>query len=148
IGTAGQRQTKGVPGREYFDGDTSTNGWSHLTYVTGANTTSYEDKGPIFEFFGPAGISSTSDTNGFNAQLGTEYAVRALSINPNHQIGVSDLSGGANLSSAIQDVTSAIKASIANPSIAGGVFEFDQTLTNNGVSSPDGVTYAPITFTI
>lgn len=147
IGTAGQRQFAGVPGRQYFDGDASTNGWSHITYVL-APASNYEDQGDIFEFFGPAGVSSVSDTNGFNAQLGTEYAVRALSINPNRQAGVSDLSAGASASSAFQDVTSSIKASIANPAIVGGVFEFDQALKNNGVSSPDGIVYSPISFNI
>lgn len=147
VGTAGQRQFKGVPGREYFDGDASTNGWSHVAYVL-TPTTSYEDKGPIAEFFGPAGIKSTSDASGFNEMLGTEYAVRALSINPNHQVGASDLSAGAAVNSSIQDVTAAIKATISNVRFANGVFEFDQTITNNGVASPDGVIYSPINFRI
>lgn len=147
LGTAGQRQFAGAPLHAYLDGDSSTNGWSHVTYVNGP-TTSYEDKGPIAEFFGPAGISATADASGFNALVNTEYAVRALSINPNHQIGVSDLSAGAAVNSQIQDVTTTIKTTISNPTIAGGVFEFDQTLKNNGVSSPDGVIYSPINFRI
>jgi len=145
-GTAGQRQFAGVPEHPYFDGDGSTTGWSHVTYVTGATT--YEDEGAIAEFFGPAGLKSASDAAGFNELLGTEYAVRALSLNPNRQVGLSDLSAGTTVNSNIQDVTSVIKASISNPTIGGGVFEFDQTLRNDGVSSVDGIAYSPINFKI
>ncbi len=146
VGTAGQRQFAGAPLHPYFDGDSSTSGWSHLTYVTGSTT--YEDKGSIAEFFGPAGINSNADANSFNELLGTEYAVRALSLNPNRQVGVSDLSAGTAANSNIQDVTAAVKASITNASFSGGVFEIDQTLKNNGVSSPDGTIYGPISFKI
>ncbi len=146
VGTAGQRQFAGAPLHVYFDGDSSTSGWSHVTYVT--NATSYEDEGPIAEFFGPAGINGNADGNGFNALLGTEYAVRALSLNPNRQVGVSDLSAGTAVNSNIQDVTASVKASITNVSFSGGVFEVDQTLTNNGVTSPDGIIYGPISFRI
>lgn len=147
VGTAGQRQFAGAPLHAYLDGDASTNGWSHVTYVN-APATNYEDKGFIAEFFAPAGLSSTANANGFNELLDTEYAVRAVSINPNREAGVSDLSAGTAANSQIQDVTSSIKASIANPTIAGGVFELDQTLKNNGIASPDGVAYGPITFRI
>ena len=147
VGTAGQRQFQGAPWHTYFDGDGSTTGWSHVTYVNGS-TNNYEDNGSISEFFGPAGISSTADANGFNEMLSTEYAVRALSVNPNRQTGVSDLSGTAGVNLTTQDVGSAVKAAIINPRITGGVFEFDQTLTNNGISSPDGVAYSPIEFKI
>jgi hypothetical protein len=147
IGTAGQRQFKGVPGREYFDGDESTKGWSHVSYVL-ANQTSYEDKGKIEEFFAPAGIKSTSDATGFNEMLGTEYAVRALSVNPNHQVGVSDLSAGASVGSALQDVTGAVQTAVSNVTFSNGVFAFDQTLKNNGVQSPDGTIYPAISFQI
>src|SRR6185503_17323952 len=64
-GTAGQRQFAGAPLHVYFDGDPSTNGWSHVTYVN-SSATSYEDTGFIAEFFAPAGLSSTADANGFN----------------------------------------------------------------------------------
>ena len=146
-GTAGQRQFAGAPLHVYFDGDSSTNGWSHVTYVNAA-ATSYEDTGFIAEFFAPAGLSSTADANGFNEMLNTEYAVRAISLNPNRQVGVSDLSAGTAVNSQIQDVTSSITTSIINPTIASGVFELDQTLRNNGVTSPDGTAYGPITFRI
>ena len=147
VGTTGQRQFAGAPLHVYLDGDASANGWSHVTYVT-APTTSYEDQGFIAEFFGPAGISSTADANRSNELLDTEYAVRAISINPNREAGVSDLSAGTAANSETRDITSSITATIANPTIAGGVFEFDQVLKNNGVSSPDGVIYSPITFRI
>jgi hypothetical protein len=146
-GTEGQRQFAGAPLHMYFDGDASTTGWSHVSYVTNGATT-YVDEGAIAEFFGPAGLKSTSDATGFNEILGTEYAVRAISLNPNRQVGMSDLSAGTSVNSNIQDVTSVLKASIANPTIGGGVFEFDQTLRNDGVSSPDGIAYSPINFKI
>lgn len=146
VGTAGQRQFKGAPLHTYFDGDDSTTGWSHHTYVVG--DTSYVDEGPISEFFGPAGIKRDADTNGFNELLGTEYAVRALSLNPNRQVGASDLSAGTAANSNILDVTLSVKTAIANPTFGSGVFEVDQTLTNNGVSSPDGTIYGPISFKI
>jgi Fungalysin metallopeptidase (M36) len=146
VGTAGQRQFAGAPLHTYLEGDPSTNGWSHVAYVTDP-ATAYEDKGYTAEFFGPAGLSSVT-ANGFNEMLDTEYAVRALSINANRQAGVSDLSAGTAVNSQIQDVTSSFTVSIANPSIAGGVFEVDQILKNNGISSPDGTAYAPITLRI
>jgi hypothetical protein len=147
IGTAGQRQFAGAPDHPYIDGDTGITGWSHVTYVPALNS-SYEDKGVISEFFGPAGLSSTADANGFNEMLGTEYAVRALSRNPNRQVGASDLSAGTGITISEQDITNAISTAISNPQIAGGVFEFDQTLKNNGVASVDGVAYGPIDFRV
>jgi hypothetical protein len=147
VGTNGQRQFAGAPLHGYIDGDDSTNGWSHVTYVADGTTT-YEDKGAISEFFGPAGINATANAAGVNDLMNTEYAVRALSLNPNRQVGVSDLSAGAAVNSEIQDVTQTIKATITNPTIAGGVFEFDQTIKNNGVASVDGVAYSPINFRI
>ena len=78
----------------------------------------------------------------------TEYAVRALSVNPNRQFGVSDLSGSASLVSGIQDVSSAIQSAISNVSFSNGMFEFDQTLRNNGVNAADTTAYAPVNFKI
>src|SRR6185312_6939218 len=96
----------------------------------------YEDKGFIAEFFAAAGISSTADANAFNAMMGTEYAVRAISLNPNRQAGVSDLSAGTAANSEIRDVTASIKTSVVSPSFASGVWEQDFTVKNNGVASP------------
>lgn len=148
VGTAGQRQFKGAAGREYFDGDNQTTGWSHVAYVTGSQT-NYEDKGVIAEFFAAAGIKSTNDAAGFNELFGTEYAVRAVSLNPNRQAGFSDLSAGASLSYSYADVTNSIQTAISNVKFAGSTFEFDQTVKNNGVAGAvDATTYAPIDFRI
>ncbi|HJQ35285.1 MAG TPA: M36 family metallopeptidase [Pyrinomonadaceae bacterium] len=145
VGTAGQRQFKGVQDREYFDGDMQTTGWSHVGYTT---ATSFEDKGVVQEFFAPAGIRSTDDANGFNEMFGTEYAVRTINVNANRQMGFGDLSGSASLSYSLADVTSAIQATLSNASFANGKFEFDQTLKNNGVAGADATAYAPVDFRI
>ncbi len=147
-GTAGHRQYAGVAGRPYFDGDQTTTGWSHVAFVKGNSTTSYEDQGVIKEFFAPAGIKSTDDANGFNEMFDTEYAVRAVSVNPNRQSGFSELSGSAAFSSSIKDISSAIQTQLSNVSFANGVFEFDQTLKNNGVSGIDSTAYTPVNFEI
>lgn len=147
VGAAGQRHFKGVPGREYFDGDMQTTGWSHVGYVTGGQT-SYEDKGVVQEVFAPAGIRSTDDASGFNEMFGTEYAVRTISLNPSRQMGFGDLSASASLSYGFADVTSAIQATLSNVTFAGGKFEFDQTLKNKGVAGADATAYAPIDFRI
>lgn len=146
-GNANQRQYRGAPGRPYFDGDQSTTGWSHVGYALGGNTTNFDDKGVIQEAFAPAGIKSF-DVNGFNEMFETEYAVRAVSLNPNRQSGFSDLSGSASFSSSIQDVSGAIQSQISNVSFAGGVFQFDQTLKNNGVQAADTTAYGAINFKV
>ena len=148
IGSAGRRQYQGVAGRQYFDGDRATTGWSHVAYATGGATSSYEDKGGIQELFAPAGIKSTDDSNGFNAMFDTEYAVRAVSLNTNRQSGFSDLSGSASFSSSIQDVSGAIQSQLSNVAFANSVFEFDQTLKNNGVSEVDSTAYGPVNFKV
>jgi hypothetical protein len=148
IGTAGQRQFKGVANREYFEGDNQTSGWSHVAYVVG-NQSSYEDRGVIQEFFAPAGIKSTTDANGFNEMFNTEYAVRAINLNPNKQAGFSDLSGSASLSYSYADVTSAIQAAVSNVTFSNGKFEFDQTLKNNGITgAADQTAYSPLDFQV
>src|SRR6185312_749181 len=146
IGTSGQRQFAGSPWHKYVDGDSSTTGWSHVTYVTGA--TSYEDTGRISEFFAPTGLSSNADADGYNEMMQTEYAVRALAVNPNNQVGVSDLSAETGVNTVNRTITTAIKTTVSNVQLANGVFEFDQTLKNNGVTSVDGVAYGPIDFRI
>ena len=148
IGTNGQRQFKGVAGRQYFEGDNEKTGWSHVEYVTGG-ATSYEDNGVIAEALRAAGIKSTNSSTGFNEMFDTEYAVRAFSVNPNRQFGFSDLSGAASLNYSYADVTSAIQSAISNVSFANGKFEFDQTLKNNGVANAaDQTAYAPVDFRI
>jgi len=143
IGTAGQRQRHST--RPYFDGDQATTGWTHAGYTS---ATSFEDKGKIEEVFAPAGIKSTDDAQGYNEMFDTEYSVRAISYNPNRQSGFSDLSGSASFSSSIQDVSSAMASAISNVSFANGIFEFDNKLTNNGISGADSTAYAPISFKV
>ncbi len=147
-GGAGQRQYRGIPGRPFFDGDQKTTGWSHVGYAKGGSTTSYEDTGVIREVFKAAGIKSSDDAEGFNEMFDTEYAVRAIKLNTNKQSGFSDLSGSASMSSSISDVTSAIQTAITNVSYAGGIFQFDQTLKNKGVSGADQTAFAPLNFKV
>jgi hypothetical protein len=147
-GTAGQRQYQGIPGRPYFDGDQTKTGWTHVAFVQGGSASSFEDKGNIQEYFKPAGIKSTDGAGGFNEMFDTEYAVRAVALNPNKQSGFSDLSGSASLTSSVQDISSAIQTAISNVSFANGVFEFDQTLKNKGVSAADTTAYAPVNFKV
>jgi len=148
IGTEGQRQFEGSSWHKYFDGDTGITGWSHVGYVVGGSNSSYEDTGMISEFFAPTGLNPNADANGFNEMFGTEYAVRAIGVNPNHQVGFSELSASTSIDRTNKDITSYITASIANVRQAGGVFEFDQTLKNTGVNSVDGVAYGPVDFRI
>jgi hypothetical protein len=147
-GTAGQRQYRGIPGRPFFDGDQAITGWTHVGYVTGNATTSFEDKGAIHEVFTPEGIKSVDDANGFNEMFDTEYAVRAISYNSNRSSGFSDLSGSSAFTSSNQDITNAIQTAVANVSFNNGVFEFDQTVKNRGVSGIDSTIYGPINFKI
>ena len=147
VGSAGQRQFAGAPGRPYFDGDNTKTGWSHVAYVTGGQS-AYEDNGVIQEFFRAAGIKSTDDASGFNEMFGTEYAVRAISINANKQAGFGDLSGSAALTYSLADVTAAVQTAISNAKFAAGKFEFDQTLKNTGVAAADRTAYAPLDFQI
>jgi hypothetical protein len=147
IGSAGQRQFKGVPGREYFDGDLQTTGWSHVGYATSGQT-SYEDKGVVQEFFAPAGIKSANDSSGFNQMFDTEYAVRTINVNANRQMGFGDLSASASLNYSFADVTNAVQTALSNVSFADGKFEFDETLKNSGVAAADATAYAPLDFQI
>lgn len=147
-GGAGHRQYRGVPGRPYFDGDQKTTGWSHVAYVPGGASTSYEDNGVIREYFKAAGIKSTDDAAGFNEMFDSEYAVRAVAQNPNKQSGFSDLSGTASMSSSIRDVSAAIQTAVTGVTYANGIFEFDQTLKNTGAGGVDQTTYAPVNFKV
>jgi Fungalysin metallopeptidase (M36) len=147
-GTAGQRQYRGVEGRPYFDGDRNVTGWTHVAFVPGGSTTSFEDKGAIREIWKAAGINSTDDASGYNEMFDNEYAVRSISLNANKQSGFSDLSGSASFSSFIKDVSATMQAATSNMTISNGVFEFDQTLKNTGAPNADSTTYAPINFKI
>jgi hypothetical protein len=147
-GTAGQRQYRGIPGRPFFDGDQAITGWSHVAYVTGGSSNSFEDKGVIEEIWAARGIKSVDNADGFNEMFDTEYAVRAISYNSNRSSGFSDLSGTAGFTSSNQDITTAIQTAVSNISFNNGIFEFDQTLKNKGVSGVDSTVYGPINFKI
>ena len=147
-GTAGQRQYKGIPGRPFFDGDQAITGWTHVGYSTGNANTSFEDKGAIHEVFAPEGIKSTDDANGFNPMFDTEYAVRAISFNSNRTSGFSDLSGSAQFTSSIVDMSQNMQASNSNASFSGGVMQLDVALKNTGVPSADTTAYGPINFKV
>lgn len=148
LGSAGQRQYKGIPGRPYFDGDRNITGWTHVGYAKGGATTSFEDTGEVHEYFKPAGIKATDDANGFNEMFDSEYAVRAIAVNPNKQSGFSDLSGSATFTSMVKDVSADIQTAISNVSSANGIFEFDQTLKNTFSGAADTTFYAPINLRI
>jgi hypothetical protein len=125
--------------REFLDGDAATTGWRHVAYV-GGNSTMYEDRGPVAEVFAPAGLKDLFDS---------EYAVRAIGVNQNRQIGLSYISGAAQPMLAPQDVTASIDTVVANAAFAGGVFAFDTTITNaRGANSIEKTIYAPIEFRI
>ncbi|MFL6274013.1 MAG: M36 family metallopeptidase [Blastocatellia bacterium] len=138
IGRENQRQNPPVPGREYIDGDGGTDGYLHLEYVP-ASQTSYVDRGKIEGAFVARGLANP---------INSEYVVRALSINPNRQLGVSDNSAAASAASAVTDVTNRIQTTIANVVFANGKFDFDQTIKNLGAGSYDGTIYTPVEFRI
>ncbi|HKQ08318.1 MAG TPA: M36 family metallopeptidase [Blastocatellia bacterium] len=138
IGRENQRQNPPVPGREYIDGDGGTDGYLHLEYVP-ASQTSYVDRGKIEGAFIARGLANP---------INSEYVVRALSINPNRQLGVSDNSAAASAASAVTDVTNRIQTTIANVAFANGKFDFDQTIKNLGAGTYDGTIYTPVEFRI
>ncbi|HLL13795.1 MAG TPA: M36 family metallopeptidase, partial [Pyrinomonadaceae bacterium] len=138
IGKENVRQTKPVTGREYMDGDGSTDGFMHIAYVKG-NESAYTDSGLIEGVFIPRGLKNPASY---------EYVVRALNVNSNRQVGVSDNSAASAMSTAVLDVTNNIQTANSNVSFAGGKTEFDQTIKNLGAGAFDGTIYQPIDFRI
>lgn len=138
IGKENKRQNPPVPGREYIDGDGSTDGYLHVAYVSG-DQTSYVDNGFIEGPFVPRGLKNI---------VGSEYVVRAISVNPNRQIGLSDDSAPASVPTAVLDVTNRIQTAISNVRFANGRFEFDFRMKNLGAGAFDGTIYVPIEFRI
>ncbi|HJQ24732.1 MAG TPA: M36 family metallopeptidase [Blastocatellia bacterium] len=138
IGRENQRQNPPVPGREYIDGDGGTDGYLHADYVP-ASQTSYVDRGKIEGAFVARGLANP---------VNSEYVVRALSINANRQLGVSDNSAAASAPTAVLDVTNNVQAAISNVSFASGKFAFDQTVKNLGAGAYDGTIYTPVEFRI
>lgn len=121
----------GVPGREYVDGDLTSNGYTHVEFVTEPR---YLDKGQGFGRGAGQGIEA------FDYQ----YVVRAIKANASGQVGFSDLSGTAKTKLKTKNVTKQVDAKISNVSFTLGEFSFDNTLTNNG--SMD--LFGPINFDI
>ena len=104
-----------------------------------ASQTSYVDRGKIEGSFVARGLANP---------INSEYVVRALSINANRQLGVSDNSAAASAASAVTDVTNRIQTTIANVAFANGKFDFDQTIKNLGAGTYDGTIYTPVEFRI
>lgn len=138
IGKENVRQTKPVTGREYMDGDGTTDGFMHIAYVKGSES-GYTDSGLIEGVFVPRGLKNPASY---------EYVVRALNVNANRQVGVSDNSATAAMSTAVIDVTNNIQTVNSNISFAGGKTEFDQAIKNLGAGAFDGTIYQPIDFRI
>ncbi len=137
IGFENARQPNGK--RVYADGDASTTGFRHVAYVN-ANTASYEDLGPVFEVFAPAGLNNLFDS---------EYVVRAIGVGASGQLGVSDLSGNSRATQIRQDLTAQVDSAISNISFTNGVMAFDNKLTNaRGALSSDKTIYTPVEFQI
>lgn len=139
-GRENTRQNSPVSTRPYFDGDASTDGYLHIDYVSG-DQTSYVDNGPI--------IGGTV-RRGLANPVSYEYVVRALSHNTNKQVGVSDKSAAASPPTALLDVTSKVKMTIVDGtlSFSGGGTEFELNLKNNGAGAFDGTIYGPIALNI
>ncbi|MDQ1590452.1 MAG: hypothetical protein QOG71_1079 [Pyrinomonadaceae bacterium] len=138
IGRENARQTKPVTGREYMDGDGGTEGFMHIAYVKG-DQSGYADNGLIEGVFVPRGLKNPASY---------EYVVRALNVNSNRQVGVSDNSAAAAMATTVVDVTGSIQTANSNVSFAGGKTEFDQTIKNLGAGAFDGTIYQPIDFRI
>jgi hypothetical protein len=138
VGKENVRQNKPVTGREYMDGDGGTDGFMHIAYVKGGEA-SYTDKGLIEGVFVPRGLKNPASY---------EYVVRALNVNANRQVGVSDNSAAAAIHTAVVDVTNNIQTLNSNISFAGGKTEFDQAIKNLGAGAFDGTIYQPIDFRI
>ncbi|TWX64666.1 peptidase M36 [Colwellia sp. C1TZA3] len=130
-GNSPARLFAGVVGREYIDGDLSSNGYTHVEFVT---EPSYLDKGQGFGRGAGQGIEA------FDFQ----YVVRAIKTNATGQVGFSDLSGTAKTKLKAKNVTDDVQASISNVTFSLSEFAFDNTLTNNGSEA----IFGPINFDI
>ncbi|HEY0379698.1 MAG TPA: M36 family metallopeptidase [Pyrinomonadaceae bacterium] len=131
IGRETERLNKPVTGRAYVDGDGSTDGYHHVTFVKG---TSYVDNGYREEVFIPRGLKNP---------VAYEYVVRALNVNANRQVGASVNSKAAAVPTAVVNVTSKVQVSRTPAVSANGKTEMDQTIKNTGA----GI-YTPIEFRI
>lgn len=122
----------GVPNREYYEGDLSFDGFTHVEFVVG--DTLYVDKGQGLGRGAGQGIDS----------FDYEYVVRAIAPTSNQQIGFSAMSGITSTGLDAVDVSKQVDYQIANVSFNDGIFAFDLALINNG----DEQIYGPIDFDI
>jgi hypothetical protein len=130
-----------APIREFDDGDQTTTGFTHVAYVDG-NVSSYEDRGRVSEVFAPFGIKDL---------FSHEYVVRAVGGGRNgQQLGVSPLSGATRPTLVRQTLTNQVDSAVSNVSFSGGVFAFDEKLTNarGALSAADKTIYGPIEFRV
>jgi hypothetical protein len=140
-GEYGRTRESFAPIREFDDGDQTTTGFTHVAYVDAAST-SYEDRGRVSEVFSPFGIKDL---------FSHEYVVRAVGGGRNgQQLGVSPLSGATRPTLVKQTLTSQIDSAISNVGFSGGVFAFDEKLTNarGALSDVDKTVYGPIEFRV
>lgn len=139
IGKENKRQNAPVVGREYMDGDGSTDGYLHVAYV-GGDQTSYADNGLIEGSFVPRGLKNP---------VSYEYVVRSMSVNPNKQVGVSANSAAASAPSATVNVSNNVRTVNTNVTFPAGKTEFDQAIKNlGGAGAGDGTLYTPVEFRI
>jgi hypothetical protein len=122
----------GVPTREYFDGDLTFSGFTHVEFIVGDNR--YIDKGQGLGRGAGQGIDS----------FDYEYVVRAISLNPNQQVGFSNMSGIASTGLNTVDVSEQVDYKVGNVNYNNGIFAFDIALINTG----DERIYGPVDFDI
>lgn len=122
----------GVPNREYFDGDVTFDGFTHVDFVIGG--TSYLDKGQGFGRGAGQGIDS----------FDYEYVVRSIAQNDIKQVGFSAMSGIASTGLNALDVSDRVDYKIGNVSFNNNVFAVDLALVNKS----DEHIYGPIDFDI
>jgi hypothetical protein len=139
VGRENQRLNKPVVGREYFEGDGTTDGYWHVEYVKG-DQSSYVDNGYREGVYVPRGLTNP---------VRYEYVVRALSVAANRQVGVSDNSAAATVPTAVVDVTNGVQFVNTNVVFAGGKTELDQAIKNlGGAGVGDGAFYRPVEFRV
>lgn len=135
----GEERAGLAPGRDYLDGDTAFSGFTPVEYVFGGGSSVYVDRGQWFASHAGLGLPS----------LDFEYAVRAIGVATDGQVGFSNLSATAGIALETLSVTEQMAARVSNVSFANGVFSFDQTLENlGGAGTFDGTVFEPITFKV
>lgn len=135
----GEQRPGLAPGRDYLDGDQAFSGFTHVEYVFDGAHSSYVDRGQWFATHAGLGLEDTA----------FDYAVRAIHVAPDGQVGFSDLSATAGVALETANVTDNVDSRIADPEFADGEFSFDVTLENTGgAGNFDGTIFEPITFKI